>query len=122
MEMEIVKWNLGQIAADGAELTGVWIGPERADKLGVDPEAIGDQEDAVLVGRSGLADENRAAETPIEGRRTDREGADLGVIRALRGRLGAEVRLLVAARALPVCRVGVDRETIRESEDGGADR
>src|ERR1044072_9913508 len=101
MEREIDKWNLGRIAEAGPELPALWIGPERADKLGVDPEAIGDQEDAVLVGRSGLADENRAAETPIEGRRTDREGADLGVIRALRGRLGAEVRLLVAPRARP---------------------
>ena len=64
-----------------------------ADQLGVDPEARGDHEQAVLVARLRLADVDRAFEGPVERRRDDREVPDLRAVGAFGRPLGVEVRL-----------------------------
>ena len=59
------------------------IGPDRADQLGVDPEARGDHEEAVLVAGLRFADVDGALEPPGQRRGADREGADLRVVGAV---------------------------------------
>ena len=54
VQLEVFEGNLGQVFEVGGQLAGFGVGLERADQLGVDPEARGDQEEAVLVRRASV--------------------------------------------------------------------
>ena len=62
MELEVFEGGLGQVFEVGGQLAGLRVGLDRADQLGVDAEARGDQEEAVLVAGLGFADVDGAFE------------------------------------------------------------
>ena len=51
VQLEVFEGSLGEVFEVGGQLAGFGVGLDRADQLGVDPEARGDQEEAVLVAR-----------------------------------------------------------------------
>ncbi len=112
VEVEAFERHLRQVVEVRRHLARLRIGVDRADQLRVDAEAVGDQEEPVLVAGLRFADVDRAEQRPVEGRRVDLEGADLRVVRAIRRRLGAEVGLRVGAGRLAVGGVGVDRQPV----------
>ena len=120
VQLEVFEGDLGQVFEVGGDLAGFGVGLDRADQLGVDPEARGHHEEAVLVAGLRFADVDGAFESAVEGRRADREGADLGVVGAFAGTLRAEVGLGFSAIALAVGGVGVDGETGRQGDGGGS--
>ena len=122
MQLEVVEGDLGEVVDEGGDLAGDRVGFERADELGVDAEAIGDHEEAVLIAGFGLADVDRAVERAVEGRGADRKGADLAIVGAVGRALRAEVGLRVEAGALAVGGVGVDRQAVGQGEGRGCDR
>ena len=93
------------------------IGVDVADQLGVDPEAVGDQEDPVLVPRLRFTEVDRAFERAVERRRLEVDRADLRVVRAVRP--GPRCRSSPAASGqarLAVGGVGVDRQAFRQGD------
>ena len=92
-----------------------------AEQLRVDPEAVGDHEDPVLVAGLRFAEVEGAGQGPGQCRGADVEVADLGVVRAFRRALAVEVRLGVRAGALAVGRVRVDREAFGKDQRRRAD-
>ena len=93
MHVEFVEGHLRQFFEVDGNLAGLGVRQDRADQLGVDAEAIDDQEQAVLVSGLRFADVERARERAGQRGSVQRGGADLGAVGAGRRRLGAEVRL-----------------------------
>ena len=113
MELEFGEGGLGQFGEDDGDLAG-FVGEDGADQLDVDAEARSGEEEAVLVAGLGFADVDGAFEAAGEGFGADREGADLGGVRAGGGGFGFEVGLGFGAGGLAVGGVGVDGEAFGE--------
>ena len=110
MQVEGFERHLRQVGHRHRQLTGGGIGMDVGRELGVDPEAVEDHEQPVLVARLRFADVERAVERRIERRRPHLDRPDLRVVRAAARLILSEAGLGVAARGLAVRRVGVDRQ------------
>ena len=121
VELEVFEGGLGEVGEFGGELAGFGVGPDRADELGVDPEARGREKEAVLIAGLGFADVDGAFEPFGQGGGADREGADLGGVGAFAGAFGVEVGFGFRAFGLAVGGVGVDGEARRQDDGGGFD-
>ena len=127
MHRELFEGQLRQVFESGGDLTGFRIREQLPDQLGVDPEAIGDHEQPVLVAGDRLPEVDRALKVAGERIGLDDDSADLGVVGAVRLLLVAELGVGVAAGALPIGGVGVDRQPfgkdqLTASEAGRATR
>ena len=85
MDVEFVERDLRQVLEVGRDLAGHRIGSERADQLRVDPEPVGDQEEAVLVARLRFADVDRPDQRSVERAEWIAIGPDLRVVGAFAG-------------------------------------
>ena len=117
---ELFEGQLRQVFEPGGDPAGFRVREQLADQLGVNPEAVGDHEQPVLVARHRL----RRSRSSPEGRR----GANpirmtMVPTLALSGQcdqlLVAELGVGVAAGALPIGGVGIDRQPFGKDQLAG---
>ena len=108
VDVEGIERDLRQVVEVDGHLPGHRIRMDRADELGMQPEAVDRHEQPVLVVRLGFTDVDRSVEVAFERRRVDRDRPDLGLVGTFGRPLRAEVRLRIRAGALPVGGVRVD--------------
>ena len=122
VQVELFERDLRQVVEVGGDLAGRRVGMDRADQLGVDPEAVGDHEEPVLVARASV---RRCRSSPSSGagerRRVIVDGADLRRCRgSAAGSSLPKFACGVGAGALPVGGVGVDRQPFGQDDSSPA--